>query len=146
MIFPKIITIITEYSGPGRTWASAINSTIYGCIIILSSNSSAGSAANPGRQGAVLAVENGWFVDGKKVMIERCWMRTFSADQESRSIDFQFVFIPVDNPITLRGAEGKSYGGLNMRFAVKDENEAIITVPDGVAKKDLTETPLPWAI
>jgi hypothetical protein len=97
-----------------------------------------------GPAGAVLAVENGWFADGKKVMIERCWIRTFLADQQSRSIDFQFVFIPVDNPITLRGAEGKSYGGLNMRFAVKDEKEAVITVPDGVAKKDLTETPLPW--
>ncbi len=98
-----------------------------------------------GPAGAVLAVENGWFADGKKVMIERCWMRTFSADEQSRSIDFQFVFIPVDNPITLRGAEGKSYGGLNMRFAVKDEKEAVITVPNGVAKKDLTEAPLPWA-
>jgi hypothetical protein len=97
-----------------------------------------------GLAGAVLAVENGWFADGKKVMIERCWMRTFSADEQSRSIDFQFVFIPVDNPITLRGAEGKSYGGLNMRFAVKDEKEALIRVPDGVAKNDLTETPLPW--
>ena len=97
-----------------------------------------------GPAGAVLAVENGWFADGKKVMIERCWLRTFSADDSSRSIDLQFVFIPVDNPITLRGAEGKSYGGLNMRFAVKDEKEAVITVPDGVAKKDLTETPLPW--
>jgi hypothetical protein len=98
-----------------------------------------------GPAGAVLAVENGWFADGKKVMIERCWLSAFSADEQSRSIDFQFVFIPVDNPITLRGAEGKSYGGLNMRFAVKDEKEAVITVPDGVAKKDLLETPLPWA-
>ena len=97
-----------------------------------------------GPAGAVLAVENGWFVDGKKVMIERCWLRTFSADQESRSLDFDFVFIPVDKPISLRGAEGKSYGGLNMRFDVKDEKQAVITVPSGVAKKDLTETPLPW--
>ena len=97
-----------------------------------------------GPAGAVLAVENGWFADGKKVMIERCWLRTFSADDSSRSIDFQFVFIPFDSPITLRGAEGKSYGGLNMRFAVKDEKEAVITVPNGMAKKDLTETPLPW--
>jgi hypothetical protein len=78
-------------------------------------------------------------------MIERCWLRAFSADDQSRSIDFQFVFIPVDDPITLRGAEGKSYGGLNMRFNVKDEKQAVITVPNGVAKKDLTEAPLAWA-
>ena len=114
-----------------------------------------------GPAGAVLAVENGWFIDGKKVMIERCWLRTFLADDESRSLDFDFVFIPVDKPITLRGAEGKSYGGLNMRFDVKDEKKAVITVPweekgtgtlsepvpfssGGEAKKDLTETPLPW--
>ncbi len=97
-----------------------------------------------GPAGAVLAVENGWFVDGKKVMIEHCWLRTFPADETSRSLDFDFVFIPVDSPITLRGAEGKSYGGLNMRFAVKDEKKSIITTPGGEAKKDLTETPLPW--
>jgi hypothetical protein len=97
-----------------------------------------------GPAGAVLAVENGWFVDGKKVMIERCWLRTFLADAESRSLDFDFVFIPVDKPITLRGAEGKSYGGLNMRFDVKDEKKTLITTPGGTAAKDLTETPLPW--
>ncbi len=98
-----------------------------------------------GPAGAVLAVENGWFVEGKKVMIERCWLRTFSADDASRSLDFEFTFIPVDNPITLRGAEGKSYGGLTMRFAVKDEKESVITVPNGSAQEDLSETPLPWA-
>ena len=98
-----------------------------------------------GPVGAVLAVENGWFVDGKKVMIERCWLRTFAADDSSRAIDLEFTFIPVDNPITLRGAEGKSYGGLNMRFDVKDAKKSLITIPSGPAKADLTETALPWA-
>lgn len=92
---------------------------------------------------AVLAVENGWFVDDKKVMIERVWMRSQRADDGSRSLDFEFTWIPVDKPITLWGAGGKSYGGLNLRFAPRQDTR--ITVPAGVSKEDLPDTPLEWA-
>ncbi|NQU23755.1 MAG: PmoA family protein [Candidatus Nealsonbacteria bacterium] len=93
---------------------------------------------------AVLAVENGWFVEDRKVMIERVWMRTHKVSATTRVLDLEFTWIPVDRPVTLWGAGGKSYGGLTVRFAVKDEKAAAITVPSGRTTADLKEAPLPW--
>jgi len=98
-----------------------------------------------GPAAAVLAVENGWFIGEKKVMIERVWMRMFSASGDTRAIDLDFTWIPTDRPITLRGAGGKSYGGLTVRLAVKDASKSIVTTPRGSSKEDLKQTPLPWA-
>ena len=101
-----------------------------------------------GPAAAVLAVENGWFVGekfDKKVMIERVWMRTYKTSDDTRAVDLEFVWIPVGRPITLRGAGGKSYGGLTVRMAVKDPSKSIITTPRGSSKADLKQTPLPWA-
>ena len=92
---------------------------------------------------AVLAVENGWFVDDKKVMVERVWLRAYKAAGGERSLDIEFTWIPVDRPITLWGAEGKSYGGLTMRFAPRQDT--IITAPGDRTTEDLTVTSLPWA-
>ncbi len=103
---------------------------------------------------ATLAVENGWFVGEEKVMIENVTIRTFAAKDEfgqrTRAIDLEFLWIPTDKPITLRGAEEKSYGGLTVRFRPQsnkpgEEKITTITVPEGVAEGDLPETPLPWA-
>jgi hypothetical protein len=94
---------------------------------------------------AVLGVENGWFVGDRKVMIERVWIQAAKATSTTRALDLDFTWIPVDRPIALRGAEGKSYGGLTVRFAVKSEKDSTITVPIGMAKEDLPDTPLPWA-
>lgn len=94
---------------------------------------------------AVMAVENGWFIGGKKVMIERVWLRVYQVSDDARALDFEFAWTPVERPITLRGAEEKSYGGLSMRFAVHSKSDATITTPSGPAKEDLTETRLPWA-
>jgi hypothetical protein len=93
---------------------------------------------------AVLGVENGWFVGDKKVMIERVWLRAGKAAGDERPLDLEFVWIPVDRPITLRGAEAKSYGGLTVRFAVRNPKQATITVPQGQPAADLPDTPLPW--
>ena len=102
-------------------------------------------ACDAGPLAAVLGVENGWFIGDRKVMIERVWMEVAKATPTSRAIDLDFTWIPIDRPITLRGAEGKSYGGLTIRFAVKDQKQAVITVPSGAPAKDLSEAPLPWA-
>jgi hypothetical protein len=56
---------------------------------------------------AVLAVENGWFVGDKKVMIERVWLRVYAASGGQRSVDFEFVWIPTDQPVT----RGRAMGG-----------------------------------
>jgi hypothetical protein len=96
-----------------------------------------------GPAAAVLGVENGWFVGQKQVMIERVWLRTYKPVDGQRPLDIELVFVPVEKPVTLRGAEGKSYGGLNVRFAPR--RQTVITVPGGVAKDDLPDTPLAWA-
>ncbi len=102
-----------------------------------------------GREGgpaaAALGVENGWFVGEKKVMIERVWLRVYKPSEGARSIDLEFTWIPVDKPVTLRGAEGKSYGGLCLRDAPRPEKETLITVPKGKTIEDLPDTPLAWA-
>jgi hypothetical protein len=99
----------------------------------------------PGPVAAVLAVENGWFVGGKEVMIERVWLRVFKVSGGARALDLEFIWIPVDKPITLRGAEGKSYGGLTVRFAPRSREDTLITVPSGRTTEDLPDTPLAWA-
>jgi len=94
---------------------------------------------------AVLGVENGWFVGDRKVMIERVWLQAYRSDGNTRALDLELVFIPVDRPVTLWGAEGKSYGGLTVRFAPRSRQDTRITVPSGPTKDDLPDTPLAWA-
>ncbi|MDR0328245.1 MAG: PmoA family protein [Planctomycetaceae bacterium] len=113
-------------------------------------------------QTATMEVENGWYVgdpaEGKKIMTERVWIIAHRVlqvgDVTSRAVDFEFRWQPLDKPITLRGSEGKSYGGFSVRFkpfvlAGKNEAERSetnrITAPSGIAENDLPETPLAWA-
>ncbi|MDR2344862.1 MAG: PmoA family protein [Planctomycetaceae bacterium] len=117
---------------------------------------------------ASFEVENGWFIgepaDKNKIMYERVKVivhriQTDDSGLRSRAIDLQIVLKPIDNPISLRGSAGKSYGGLSIRFKPYiPENERknknaeskrsginIITTPEGNAKTDLSEKPLAWA-
>jgi hypothetical protein len=112
-------------------------------------------------QTALFEVENGWFIgdpkEGKKMMIERVRIivhRIQQGDVTNRSVDFEFQWQPTDKPITLRGVEGKSYGGFTMRFrpfvaagkSLAEPNEINrITTPSGITAGDLPETPLAWA-
>ena len=96
-----------------------------------------------GKTVAVLGVQNGWFVDDRKVVEEQVWLRVLPAADDGRVIDVELALKPVKELLTLRGAEGKSYGGLTLRFAPRTD-EAIITTPDGRTKEDLLVTRLPW--
>ena len=98
-----------------------------------------------GPAAAVLGVENGWFVGQRKVMIERVWLRVFKAGDDSQAIDIHLIWIPVDRPVSLLGAAGKSYGGLTMRYNIGPKSKPTITCPSGVEKEDLKVTRLPWA-
>ncbi|MBI2949371.1 MAG: PmoA family protein [Verrucomicrobia bacterium] len=100
-------------------------------------------ARETGPESAVLGVENGWFIGDKKVVQERVSLRVSSATRDERELDVDLAWIPVDRPLTLQGAEGKSYGGLTLRFAPRDET--VITTPQGQSKDDLPMTRLPWA-
>ncbi|NLS90809.1 MAG: hypothetical protein GXX96_01310 [Planctomycetaceae bacterium] len=104
-------------------------------------------AKESGPAAAVLGVENGWFVGDKKVMIERVWLHVYHAAGDARAVDIDLTFIPTDKPVTLWGAEGKSYGGLTVRFKPPAPRipETVITTPSGPALGDLTTTILRWA-
>ena len=101
-------------------------------------------ARETGPVAAVLAVENGWYVGEELVMVERIWMRAFRAAENDRAVDMDLFFTPVKS-ISLQGAEGKSYGGLTVRFAPGTREETLITVPSGPTTEDLPDTPLAWA-
>jgi hypothetical protein len=78
----------------------------------------------------------------KPVMKEELWLETSPATADTRAIDVTLSWTPVED-ITLVGAEGKSYGGVTLRFAPR--TGTTITTPNGVAKQDLLMTKMPWA-
>src|SRR5688572_235180 len=59
--------------------------------------------------GAKLGIENGWFVGEKQVVSEEVRLVVHPADAECRAIDSKLSWTPLDEPLTLAGAEGKSY-------------------------------------
>lgn len=92
---------------------------------------------------ARLGVENAWYVGDRQIMREQAWFRVHRAGPESRAMDVEFVWVPVGEPVTLAGAEGKSYGGLTLRYAPR--TETVITTPLGQGSEDLAMTRLAWA-
>jgi hypothetical protein len=100
-----------------------------------------GREASP--NGAILGVENGWFVGQRKVVQETVWLRATPSANDERVLDVELSWIPLNEPITLEGAEDKSYGGLTLRFAPR--THTVITTPLGQGEKDLSITRLPWA-
>jgi hypothetical protein len=101
-------------------------------------------ARDAGKTEAILGVKNFWFIEKRKVVEEEIWFRVHPATNDSRAIDVALFLKSLDEPLTLRGAEGKSYGGLTLRFAPRT-GETIITTRDGRTKEDLPITHLPWA-
>jgi hypothetical protein len=91
---------------------------------------------------ARLGVENGWFVRDRQVVKEEVWLTVQPASDAGRNIDVTLKWTPLE-AITLGGAEGKSYGGVTLRFAPR--KNTVITGPDGQAKEDLLIAKMPWA-
>ena len=92
---------------------------------------------------ARLGVENAWMVRDRPVIKEEVWFAIHPATEDERIIDVTLSWTPVDEPVTLVGAEDKSYGGLTLRFAPR--TGTTITTPKGVASEDLLMKHLPWA-
>lgn len=101
-------------------------------------------ARETGPVACVIGVENGWFEGDRQVLTERVWLTIHAAEGDYRAVDVDLFLNPLV-PITLRGAEGKSYGGFTIRFRPPSADHAVITVPEGVTDTDLTVTRLPWA-
>jgi hypothetical protein len=107
------------------------------------------------KEGAELGIENAWMVGDKSVVREEVSVHVHPAHADSRSIDVRLSWTPLAGPLTLSGAEGKSYGGFNFRFGPR--TKTFITVPEGAAlpddvtasggrvSGDLLMTRLPWA-
>ena len=103
---------------------------------------------------AKLAVENGWFAGDKQLVREQVQIEVLPANANGRAMDLTLTWTPLDQPMTLWGAEGKSYGGFNFRFGPR--TKTIITVPEkttlpegvtasaGKISGDLVVTRLPW--
>ena len=102
-----------------------------------------GRSARAGRVSAVLALENGWYVKERRVVAEKVRLQVQRATGNERVIDVELQWTALNEPVTLWGAAGKSYGGLSLRFAPR--TETTITTPEGVQKEDLNLTRLPWA-
>ena len=104
--------------------------------------------------GAKLTAENGWFVGDKQLVREEVSAHVLPAAAGGRVLDVTLSWTPLEEPLTLRGAEGKSYGGFNVRFAPR--TRPTITVPEqaelpggalsreGRVAADLLMTRLPW--
>lgn len=92
---------------------------------------------------AVLGVENGWYIGTRRVMRERIWFTVHPEGPDGRMIDLEGFWIPEDRAVALAGAEGKSYGGLTLRYAPR--RQTVITTPLGTGTNDLAMTRLPWA-
>jgi hypothetical protein len=96
---------------------------------------------------ARIGVENGWYVGDQKVMTERVWITAFRSEQNSRAIDVSLTLIAADRPVTLQGADLKSYGGLTLRYDVLPRTDSTVRVPGRTLEpgEDLLNTPLAWA-
>lgn len=102
---------------------------------------------------AILEAENGWMLGEKKVVQEHLLITVHKAEAASRAIDFELTWAATDQPVTLAGAPGKSYGGFTLRFgqsktqpdANKRKDTAIITSLGPSKGKDLADTRLEWA-
>jgi Methane oxygenase PmoA len=92
-----------------------------------------------------LAVENGWFVDGKKVVKEIVEIRAHKLKNKSREIEFKLSFEAMDKKVTLEGEPTgkKGYGGLNLRFA--DRQQTVIRTPVSANEPDSDLKPREWA-
>lgn len=94
-------------------------------------------------ESAVLEVESGWYAGDEKLMSERLVLTAHPARDQARAIDLDFTWTPTRAPVRLAGAEGKSYGGLSLRYA--PGTNTVITTPQGRSPEDLYITRLEWA-
>jgi len=93
---------------------------------------------------AKLGVRNGWYVEGKRVVDEKVWVKIYRASEMGRILDFVLCWEAVDEPVTLLGSPDiKGYGGFSFRFAPLEN--PVLTTSGGVQAEDSNRIPFPWA-
>jgi type 1 glutamine amidotransferase len=95
--------------------------------------------------GSTLKIQNGWYIDDRKVVQENVEIVPHPAANGRRDLDFTLRFTAVGAGVSIAGTpEGnKGYGGFNIRFAPRTN-----TVLDTAAKQDVPDSdlvPQPWA-
>lgn len=98
---------------------------------------------------ARLAVENGWFVGERKVVVEKVNIVAHRREGHRRRLDFELIFEAVSSPVEIAGTPDgkKGFGGFCMRFAPRDGGKAatVITTENGKSTKDGVNEPHRWA-
>jgi hypothetical protein len=112
-------------------------------------------AKNTSATSAELGIENAWTIGDKPAVREEMWLTIHPAAADARSIDIRLTWTSLTEPLTLSGAEGKSYGGFNFRFGPRTKTTITVPektpLPEGVTADqgrvlgDLLMTRLPWA-
>ncbi|MEW6071161.1 MAG: DUF6807 family protein [Planctomycetota bacterium] len=92
---------------------------------------------------ALLEVENAWVMDGgPEAAREEVAYLVHRAAASGRAIDVRYRITAGSRPVALQGQVDKGYGGLNLRFAPREET--VITTEAGVAA-DADLTRFAWA-
>ncbi|MCC7175307.1 MAG: PmoA family protein [Bryobacterales bacterium] len=102
-------------------------------------------AVSSDSQAARLEAGNFWEADGRDIVRERVRLAVRPAAGASRELDVELTWEALGAPVTLQGSaeQGKSYGGLSVRFAPR---EGTIVRADGeVLKRDEDLNPRRWA-
>lgn len=94
-------------------------------------------------EAAVLAFENGWYVEDRRVLREQIRLHILPASDHERAIDIELKLAAEMEPVVLWGAQDKSYGGLSLRFAPREET--IIVTEAGRQTEDLNLARMAWA-
>jgi len=95
---------------------------------------------------AVLNVTNVWVANGKRIAnLHERYIIHDTDSPPSRSIAISLTLTALDAPITLKGSHeaSKSYGGLNIRFAPREQT--VIRTEAGVSDGDQDLNPHTWA-
>ncbi len=94
---------------------------------------------------ASLQVTNYWEAGGVRIVREDVSITVHPTKANSRALDLELTFEPLGSPVQLRGSQerGKSYGGLNVRFAPREGT--VIRSSEGDVPKDTDLVAHRWA-
>ncbi len=98
-----------------------------------------------GKDSAVLAFEDGWYMGDRKVVAEEIEIVAHPARNGRRDLDFTLRFRAMGSDVSIAGTpdQGKGYGGFNVRFAARTNTR--IRTPDQADAPDSDLKPQPWA-
>lgn len=102
-------------------------------------------AREAGSAQARIAIENGWYIDNRRVAKETVDIVAHPGGEDRRRLDLSLTFEALEEPIGIAGTLDlkKGYGGLCLRFAPREDT--VIRTDAGLEPKDTDLVPHPWA-